>query len=318
MDTRCLKTFVLLLFALTLTISAPLEAKKKSGKSDGGLRYTVLVSDFENKSGWRGQANLGSELGEVLTSVLHESQRFIVLGENDLRRQSMEEQDLVASGRGASGNDAPATGRMAAAQLIVRGAITHVQDDTASDNGGIGLGRGLRVGAGRNKTEINATFYMVDSSSGMVVASKNVVAGANSFGFNVRKRNRHNDGEYGMKRKDNLMKALIKASEEAVEWMSAEVDGLVWKGQVVMKEGDKIYVNRGQREGTFQGMSLEVGTLKTLTDPTTGEILDQFIDPVVAKLEVEQVKEKLSICRVVSGKPADVRNRSTVMRAAGS
>ncbi|MDF1578507.1 MAG: hypothetical protein P1P81_08725, partial [Desulfobulbales bacterium] len=68
-----------------------------------GLRYSITVSKFENRSNWSGQWDLGTAWGAVLTDSLNQSKRFIVLGEKDMRREAMEEQDFAASGRAAGG-----------------------------------------------------------------------------------------------------------------------------------------------------------------------------------------------------------------------
>ena len=56
-----------------------------------------------------------------------------------MRGAALDEQDFAASGRTAGGKKAPATGQMTPAQLLVKGAITHVQGDTGGAGGGIGV-----------------------------------------------------------------------------------------------------------------------------------------------------------------------------------
>ena len=60
------------------------------------------------------------------------------------------------------------------AQLLVKGAITHVQGDTGGADGGIRV-KGFKIGGGGGKGEVNATIYIVDSTTGQVLASKSVV-----------------------------------------------------------------------------------------------------------------------------------------------
>ena len=52
--------------------------------ASGGLRYSITVSKFENKAGWSGQWDLGDAWGTVLTDLLNQTNRFIVLGEKDM------------------------------------------------------------------------------------------------------------------------------------------------------------------------------------------------------------------------------------------
>jgi hypothetical protein len=124
----------------------------------GGLRYSITVSKFENKAGWYGQWDIGDAWGTVLTDMLNQTGRFIVLGESDMRQEAMGEQDLGASGRTAGGAKTAVTGQMTPAQLLVKGAITHVQGDTAGA-GGVSIG----VGSAARRQERSAHTW-VDST----------------------------------------------------------------------------------------------------------------------------------------------------------
>ena len=104
----------------------------------GNLRYSVMVNKFENKANWTGRWNLGDAWGTVFTDQLVQSGKFIVLGEADMRGAAIAEQDFAASGRAAGGKKAPKMGRMTPAQLLVKGAITHVQE-TKGAGGGFGF-----------------------------------------------------------------------------------------------------------------------------------------------------------------------------------
>src|SRR5258708_6992278 len=150
----------------------------------GGLRYSITVTKFENKAGWSGRFDIGDAWGTVMTDLLTQTGRFIVLGEKDMRSEALGEQDFAASGRTAGGNKAPVTGQMTPAQLLVKGAITHVQDDTAGGGGGISYG-GIHVGGRGGKGEINATIYIVDSTTGQVLASKSVTGVSTQRGLSV-------------------------------------------------------------------------------------------------------------------------------------
>jgi curli biogenesis system outer membrane secretion channel CsgG len=271
----------------------------------GGLRYTIGVESFENHSGWRGQIDLGDQLGVALTALLQQSDRFIVVGEKASRAAAGEEQDLAASGRGARGSGSPVAGHMAEAQLLIRGAITHVQHETAKDVGGIDFGR-IKIGGGRERVEINVTFYLVDTTTGLVVASRNVVGKAAKRRVGVVVRRHDSETQAGTERGDNMMSALEGAAEEAIAWMASQLEGVPWQGSVIEVDGDRIVVNRGIREGVSPGLVFTVGKARVLRDPTTGEILGRSLDQV-ARIEVVDVQLKFSICRFQSGDPGRLR-----------
>jgi curli biogenesis system outer membrane secretion channel CsgG len=278
-----------------LMVSVPVVAQETAG----GLRYTITVTKFENRAGWHGQWDIGDAWGTVMTDMLNQTGKFIVLGETDMRGAALDEQDFAASGRTAGGNKAPATGQMTPAQLLVKGAITHVQDKTAGGGGGVRI-KGFKVGGGGGKGEVNATIYIVDSTTGQVMASTNVVGTSKKKAMNVGYATGDWGADLGGFKNDNVGKAVQAAVVEAVEFLLNQLSDIPWTGSVVMAKGDKIYVNRGTREGVAMGQQFVVGEVEVIRDPDTGEVLDEDMTQI-ATLEVSQVKEKLSICSVTSG-----------------
>lgn len=267
--------------------------------ASGNLRYSITVSKFENKSNWSGQWNLGSAWGAVLTDSLQQSGRFIVLGENDMRREAMAEQDFAASGRAAGGGKQVVTGQMTPAQLLVKGVITHFANDTSGAHGGVKIG-GINIGGGVSRAEINVTMYIVDSSTGQIVASKkcygkvtaaDIGGGLSTDGWS---------GNVGGFKKTNAGKAMEKAVTEGVGFLTKQLEEIPWTGTVVMAKSDKIYINRGTREGVVPGQKFEVGESFVLRDPDTGEILDETLEKI-GMIEAVTVKEKLSICKPIAG-----------------
>jgi curli biogenesis system outer membrane secretion channel CsgG len=292
-------TVISILLVLAVLLAAPMAAQT------GGLRYTITVTEFENRAGWAGAWDLGDAWGAVMTEKLNASGKFIVLGEADMRQASMAEQDLAASGRTAQGAKAPVTGQLTPAQLLVKGAITHVQDSTTGGAGGIGVGR-IRVGGGKDKAEINATIYLVDSTTGQVKASTSVVGQAGRKGLGVGYSGNGWGGDMAAFKKDNVGRAVEDAIAEAVTWLTGQLEGVPWTGSVAMIKDNQIYINRGTREGVAAGQEFVVGSAEVIRDPDTGEVLDSEVTEV-ARLKAVSVKEKLTICDVVSGKAAGVQ-----------
>ena len=297
-----LKTLVI----LSIIAAIPLTAVAQ----EGGLRYSITVSKFENKAGWHGQWDIGSAWGTVMTDLLMQTGKFIVLGETDMRQEALAEQDFAASGRTAGGNKAPATGQMTPAQLLVKGAITHVQDDTAGGGGGVSFG-GIRVGGKGAKSEINATIYIVDSTTGQVVASESIVATSKEKGMSFGYTGHGLSTDAGGFKNDNVGKAVEAGCSMAVDFLLAELPNIQWTGSVVLNKDGKVYVNRGEREGVAVGQQFTVGDVEVIRDPDTGEILDEDMT-ILATLTVDTVKEKLSICSVSGGDAAAVEKGMTI------
>jgi curli biogenesis system outer membrane secretion channel CsgG len=289
-------------------VFAPLPLKAQ--EIAGGLRYTISVSKFENRAGWRGQWDIGDAWGTVMTDMLNQTGEFIVLGETDMRYAAMDEQDLAASGATAGGKKAPVSGQLTPAQLLVKGAITHAQGSTSGAGGGIRI-KGIRLGGSGGKGEVNATIYIIDSTTGQVVASKSVVGTHERKSMNVGYATGSWGASFGGYKNDNVGLAVQDAVAEAVAFLLEQLPNFPWTGTVVLTKGDKVYINRGSREGVSVGQTFMVGDVEVIRDPDTGEILDESMTEV-ARLEVSEVKEKLSIANVTWGQASAVTKGMTI------
>ncbi len=277
----------------------------------GGLRYTITVSKFENRQNWYWNGwHLGDAWGTVMTDLLQQTGRFIVLGESDMRNEAMAEQDLGASGRTAGGGKTPVIGQLTPAQLLVKGAITHFQHDTTGGGGGVRV-KGFRIGGKKEKAEINATVYVVDSTTGQILASKSVVGEAGRKGGTFGYSGRNWGGDVGGYKNDNVGQAVESAISEAVDWIIEQLPRIAWTGSVALVDGGEVYVNRGSREGVSVGQTFVVGEVDVIRDPDTGEVLKEKMNEL-ARLRVDSVDEKLSTCSVVSGSASAIRRGMAV------
>lgn len=283
-------------------LSLAVAAVAATALADGGnLRYTIMVNQFENKANWSGRWNLGDAWGEILTDQLVQSGKFIVLGEADMRGAAMAEQDLAASGRVAGGKKAPKTGQMSPAQLLVKGAITHVQE-TKGGGGGIGF-RGITIGGDSGSAEINVTIYVVDSTTGQVKGSKSVTGKSGKRGLSL---GYHGSalggltGDLGGFEKDNMGQATTDAINQAMEFIISQLESIPWQGSVALAKADKLIINRGSREGVEVGMKFDIGNVEELVDEDTGEVLDSEMTKI-GTVTVTEVKEKVAYTTPLEG-----------------
>ena len=294
-----MKRLAVLSFAAALCLLPARAEDSAAAPAKGGLRYTIMVTKFENHSNYSGQFALSDTFGAVLTDSLQNTGRFIVIAESDMRSAAMGEQDFAASGRTAGGDKAPVKGNMTPAQLLVKGEITNFQDGTEGAGGGVGFG-GIHVGAKTRTAEINAVLYLVDSTTGQVKASKKVVGQVKSTGLNVGLSRDGFNGDIGGFKKTNVGKAMEAAIDEAVAFCISQLEGLPWTGNVILVKDKQVYFNRGSREGVTVGQVFKVGSSEALRDPGTGELLDNSFTEK-GQIRVDSVKEKVSICTLVSG-----------------
>ena len=267
----------------------------------GNLRYTITVNKFENKANWQGQWDLGDAWGTILTDQLVQSGKFIVLGEADMRGAAIAEQDFAASGRTAGGKKAPKTGRMSPAQLLVKGAITHVQE-TKGGGGGFGF-KGISIGGDAGSAEINVTIYVVDSTTGQVKGSKSVVGKSGKKGLSL---GYHGSalggltGSLGGFMKDNMGLATTDAINQAMAYIVSQLDSIPWEGSVALAKEDKLIINRGTREGVAVGMKFDIGKVEEVVDDDTGEVIDSEMTKL-GTVTVTEVKEKVAYTTPLAG-----------------
>lgn len=284
------------LIALLLLASPSFAASK------GSLRYSVFVEKFENKS--ESPDRLGDEWATQLTSALHESGHFIVVAQADMQKSALNEQGRGASGVTTQGRKTAARSRMTPAQLLVKGVITHFKKGSANQDGGVNLG-GIRVKMGRSKTEIRATLQMIDATTGALVASKNIVGIAQDRGIGVGFQGQKGGGEAGSGEDDNVHEAMEKAIEDVIPWMVEQLPSVPWRGSVVSIEGEQVIINRGTREGVAAGNEFIAGESKIISDPDTGETLDEIVTER-ARIQVVKANERTSVCKVVGGDSSQI------------
>lgn len=267
--------------------------------AEGGLRYSIAVSKFKNSSAWRGQWNLGDAWGAVLTDSLNQTGKFIVLGEKDMRREAMQEQDFASSKRAAGGGKKVVIGQMTPAQLLIKGEITHFSEKTGGGGGGIGI-KGFRIGAGTSMSEINAVMYIVETSTGQVMASKKCYGKVSKTGLTLGVSKRGFHGDVGGFKKTNSGKAIEKAVDEGVNFLISKLSDIPWTGTVILSKRGAVYINRGSREGVTMGQTFDVGEAEILRDPDSGEVLDQSLERA-GSIQVVKVKQKIAVCKVIDG-----------------
>lgn len=284
-------------FLLLASAFLPAAAPPPAEAATGGLRFTVMVNKFENNAG--GGDELGNSWRSILTAALDQSGSFMVV-EGEMRADAMAEQGFGASGLAKLGNSTPQRGQMTPAQLLVKGEITHFKSEGSGQNGGIGYG-GIKIGGGKTSTTIHATFYLVDTATGMVVGSKNVKGLSTSKSRGISVERDGIQGSFGQKADASPVDAMKAAVDEAVAFMISKLPSIIWRGEVVaVREDGTIVVNRGTREGVQSGWTFTVGEYEILRDPDTGEVLDVEMAER-AQCQAVQVKEKVSICKVVTG-----------------
>lgn len=296
---QMLKISLILMMSLVVGLFAEENVIKEPPK--GNLRYSIMVEDFKNEANWSGRHRLGNGMTTAMTNILNKSGWFVVLGDKKMRAAAMREQDFSASGRTAGGKKSAKMGRMTPAQLLVRGSITHVQE-TSSKKGKLNF-MGVSLGGSGGNAEINITVYLVDTTTGQVVASKDIIGNSGKKGYSLGYSGSELGGltgGFGGKEKDNIQKAMENATGQITNYLIAQLENIPWEATVMMAKRSKIIINRGERDGIAVGKVFNVGEIEELIDPDTGELLDSEMT-IVGTIKVTKVKQKIAYCKALSG-----------------
>lgn len=265
----------------------------------GGLRYTIMVSKFENRSNWAGRWSLGDAWSEILTDQLNQTGRFIVVSEKDMREEAIQEQMMGASGLTAQGNKTPVRGQMTPAQLLVKGVITKYEIQSSKAGSGLSF-KGIGLKNSKQTTSIGVTIQIVDSTTGMVVASRTVDGEAIDKERGISLRRKDVSAQTEQAEDGSTHDAVRDAVEKAVLWMVGQLEHVPWRGSVVLVEEERVIINRGRREGVVENQRFAFGESKVIRDPDTGEVIDEFVNEQ-GQLEVVRVNDRSSVCRVTVG-----------------
>lgn len=313
MNSKFRAIIIVMSAALLLTSEPVLARAKAKAKGSGGLRYSVVVDKFENKTDNKG---LGNEWSTVLTSKLFESGHFIVVALPDAQLKVLKEQLRASTGKTAQGRKTPVRAQATPAQLVISGVITHFKEGTSDQGGGFGVGR-FRINAGRKTTEVRGTLQMIDTTTGTLLAAKEFTGIAAARGVGVKEddeeeeKTKKKGDDAKLVREANIHAAFEKAIEEVIPWMVDQLPSVRWRGTVVRADKSGIIVNRGSREGVSAGDEFIIGESEILRDPDTGEIIDELVRER-ARVKVVQVNERTSMCILVSGDLEEIVERMSV------
>ena len=214
------------------------------------------------------------------------------------------------------------------AQLIFEVVVSDVDQRTSQGLqfglGELGLGGdGFDVVVGTSRTTAKATVVIrvIETSSGKILASHradgtSVGSGLNlGFAYQDAKPNKLEgfDISFGKIENTSVGKAVAKAVKLAVTRTANKINTHPWEARVADFDEQFVYLNAGTNAGLTVGTQLACNKIgKTISDPQTGEILDVVTIPVCV-LEVVSVKEKIAVCKIISGDTKTVIEKNMVV-----
>ena len=273
-------------------------AARAAGTQGAHLKKIVAVSRFENRSSYAqgGQWFLTDGLADQLTDALMQSGAFIVM-ERQTLGDVMGEQDLAASGRVKKAQSAR-TGKITAAQILVKGAVTEFDMSAGKGGSGIRIG-GFKLGSRKQTAHVGLIIRLIDSTTIEVLASQRVEglakAGGSAVGLNFRGVGFETDDF----KRTPLGKATQIAIDKAVEFIAKEARKVPFQARVIKVTPNTVIISAGERNSITPGTTFTVMSVgEELSDPFTGELLG-YEQNAIGQVKVSKVAEKYSFAKPV-------------------
>jgi len=293
------------LAVLTVVMIAASLSTIAVAKDDGpkGLKKMIAVVEFEDKSDrsrwhWTGP-NPGRGMSDMLTTALVQSGRFSVM-EREQLDHVLAEQNLGQSGK-VTQQTAPQLGKLLGVAAIVYGSVSEFGYSESSTGGGIaGLGGGISKTTARVAIDVR----LIDTTTGEIILAETADADRTQMGLKLRTED-FNFGHDGKFDETLVGKATREAIDKLVESITESLEDVPWTGRIVKADEAKIYLNAGQTTGITEGMEFTVYRMgEALVDPVTGLDLGAE-EEKIGVIKASDIKEKYSICSVVSGSGFD-------------
>lgn len=296
----------LILFSLLLTTGltacATRPPRHRPPASGGkGVLPVVAVTNFENRSGFSGQWNLGSGMADLLVAELMATNRFTVLERQQLGgvigEIGLQEQALFRrEGRVESG-------RLKNARYQIRGTIT---DFSQVSGGGfwVGMRRFFFRSSGAT-ARVALALTVVEVESGQIVASVRTAATASARSAYAEASYKGVDFGGDTFSKTPLGSATTQAIRSGVRQLSLRIPRESWQAMIAETlEGGRLIVNGGREHGLREGDVFRVmGPVRVITDPATGDVLTRLPGPELGRVRLQEIHAQFSVAEALHGGP---------------
>jgi len=201
----------------------------------------VVIAEFKNNTRF-GNARLGNNLTDVMTTELVKSNRFIVLEREDLGKVMQEINFSNTLGQGKLASER----KFQDADYVITGAITKYSVNTTGDKGVFSTSK-------TQKAEISFDMKMIDVRTGEVVLSdqgegRSDVKYGTTLGV----------GKTGGYDEGLEQEAFRAAAIDVMENIIKTVDKTPWMANVAKVSGNKLYINAGKKSNVKIGTKLGV------------------------------------------------------------
>lgn len=270
-----------------------------------GPRKTIAVDTVQAAESVGGTVTADG-MTALLIDALGRDPRFVVVERPGLGSVQAEQQlGGVQAGTGAAG------GGLIGASVILRATVTKYEP--AASGGGISIGGpvssllGARAGAKTQRSMMEVTLRLIDTTTGQVIATYRAQGFASASSADAGVVNTFSGATAGANlfRASPVGQAGQDAIDKALSLVARAMDQVPWSAQVVQVSGDRVYVNAGADRNMQVGTVLRVFRKgQVLTDPSTGVVLDVEMERLGA-VRIDSVRDHLSTAVVMSGEPPE-------------
>lgn len=294
---------VLAALGSTFLVLAGIPAKSLAEGEGPRLKKIIAVARFENRTGAEGQMSINDAMADQLTDALMRNGHFTVL-ERQTVRDVLGEQDFANSGR-VQKADSARTGKIVAAQVLVKGTITEYEGASKENKKKFYWGPG---GFGNKNVEghVGVMIRLIDTTSGEVIYSQRVEGKSEARGkvWSI------GGYEQSNANKAPMDVAVQEAIDKAVDLIAEKLAGVPFETRVVQNNGNVLVIAAGSQVGAKVGDEFTVYSLgEEFIDPSTGESLGSE-EEAVGTVRITQVKERYSKATPVgplgAAKPGDI------------
>ena len=276
-----------LLAALSVACTAPPYLSRSPRMARDHVVYVppvVAITDFEDRTNFSGQWNLGGGMAEILVERLLADGSVEVLERRHLDGVLGE---IVRQGRDLFRREGPQS-RVMNARYLIRGVVTDftVTGDASGWFGGDSVTSRLRGSSARVSLYVTVSDLETDQIISAVRSE-----GASSGG-GVRGQITYTDFAFGGDAffRTPLGRATQQAIDRAARQILAEIPREPWDPRVAESGVDRVIINGGENVGLRPGDRFYVRvTGRRVTDPVTGDAIETVPGRVVGIVEVRTV-----------------------------
>lgn len=262
-----------------------------------GPKKLIAVAEFENKTNWAGQVNLGTGMSDQLITALMNTGRYTVLERENITGV-LREQDFAASGRTTAEGGAK-IGQISRAQILIQGSITEFGQQ-GGGGGGINI-KGFTFGGSEESAVVGIDLRIYDTTTGQILSSKACRGVAKASGSSIG----YSGGDFGFamggEARTPMDFAVRAAIQQAVDFITFELSNVPWAGRVAMIKDGLVYINSGRENGINIGDQFNIYKEgEAVVDPESGLTLGSEVTKI-GRVEVVSVEEKFSKATPING-----------------